>query len=414
MEAFYKLAYDISCYYAFAAFFLSYIAEYRVNPLSVLVFFAACFAAVHAEHIKKYSYSQAVRIGAFVLPVIPFILETDIWGKLILILPWVYMVVTVLREGYDVSYRRFRKTFICFFWIFTVVFCFFIAEDFTKGEVAMMVAGPFLVLLLGAGIFLLQMLRFQAGSGDKKQLEKYQRKQMVIFLIAAIVFTLGNVVEMLYMYVFYPLIKLVLGAVFALIVFIVGKLDNPPEVAKELGNKGDFEEYAEQLREAQAKIESIYGPIRERMQAYDPNPKEMDYMPVIIIVSVLAAIIILAVLFGGKRIMRKQAAIEDEREDCYDEVTVGEVIKKRSVRPEIVIRYYYREFMKKSEAKKHKLKASDTTKEILSKYEAWNDATAKQSADAEEATVLYQKTRYGKAKMTRTDAARMKALVKGL
>ena len=53
-----------------------------------------------------------------------------------------------------------------------------------------------------SGIFLLQMLRFQAGSGDKKQLEKYQRKQMVIFLIAAIVFTLGNVVEMLYMYVF--------------------------------------------------------------------------------------------------------------------------------------------------------------------------------------------------------------------
>ena len=70
--------------------------------------------------------------------------------------------------------------------------------------------------------------------------------------------------------------------------------------------------------------------------------------------------------------------------------------------------------MKKSETKKHKLEASDTTNEILTKYQAWNDTTQEQTAEAEEATVLYQKTRYSKAKVTRTDANRMKALVKGL
>lgn len=413
MEAFYKLTYDISCYYAFSAFFLSYVAEYRVNPLSFLVFFAACFAAVNAEKLKKYSYSQVAQIGAFVLPVIPFVLETNLWGKLILILPWVYMVVTVLRQGYDVSYRRFRKTYLCFFWIFAALFSFFIGEDFAKGEVAMMVAGPFLLLLLVSGIFLLQMLRFQAGSGDKKILEKYQRRQLVIFLIVAILITLGNVVELLYVYVFYPLTKLVLGAGLALIVFIIGKIDRPLKPPKEMGDMGkDVKEFTEQLEEAYANVETIWGKIPERIR--ELPSKEMDYTPIIIGIAIVAAIIILAVMFGGKRIKRKQAAIEDEREECYDEVTVGEVIKKRSVRPEIVIRYYYREFMKKSETKKHKLKASDTTKEILSKYEAWNDATAKQTAEAEEATALYQKTRYGKAKMTHTDAARMKALVKGL
>ena len=270
------------------------------------------------------------------------------------------------------------------------------------------------MIFLVSGIFLLQMLRYQTGSGDKKKLEKYQRRQLVIFLVAAMVLTAGNVVELLYTYVIYPISKLVFGVVGGLVIFTISKLDRPREVAKEFGHNRDFEEYAEQLREAQEKMESIWGPIRERMQAYDPNPKEMDYTPVFIGIAVVAAIVIFAVMLGGKRIKRKQAAIEDAREDFYDEVPVEEVIKKRSVRPEIVIRYYYREFMKKSETKKHKLEISDTTNEILAKYQAWNDATQEQTAEAEEATVLYQKTRYSKAKVTRTDANRMKALVKGL
>ena len=412
MEAFYKLVYDISCYYAFAAFFVSYGMEYDANPLSFLVLFAACFLAVYAEKCNR--FSQAVQISAFVLPVIPFLLETNIWGKLILILPWAYLVMTVVRQGYDINYNRFKKTYLCFFWIYIAVFALFVAEDFVKGEVAMMVAGPYMVIFLVSGIFLLQMLRYQTGSGDKKKLEKYQRRQMVIFLVAAVVLTAGNIVELLYAYVIYPISKLVFGAVGGLLVYIVNKLGSAPKPPREFGNSRNFEEYAEQLREAQEKMESIWGPIRERMQAYDPNPKEMDYTPVFIGIAVVAAIVIFAVMLGGKRIKRKQAAIEDAREDFYDEVPVEEVIKKRSLRPEIVIRYYYREFMKKSEAKKHKLEISDTTNEILTKYQAWNDATQEQTAEAEEATVLYQKTRYSKSKVTRTDANRMKALVKGL
>jgi hypothetical protein len=40
--------------------------------------------------------------------------------------------------------------------------------------------------------------------------------------------------------------------------------------------------------------------------------------------------------------------------------------------------------------------------------------TPEQTAQAEEVTSLYQKTRYSKEKMTQTDAKRMKALIKGL
>ena len=238
---------------------------------------------------------------------------------------------------------------------------------------------------------------------------------MVIFMMAAILLTTVNVVELLFTHVFYPLTKLVLGGAMALIVYIVSKLDRPSEVVKELGeNRRTHDEFAEQLREAYEKVDSVYKPLRERMQELNRNFKEPDWTPVLIGFAVLAAIVIFAVLFGERRKKSKPVAIEDEREDCFEEVTLKEVLKKRFVRPELIIRYYYREFMKKSEAKKHSLKLSDTTTEILSKYQEWHEVTPEQTEEAKEATVLYQKTRYSKEKMTQTDARRMKALVKEL
>jgi len=413
MEAFYKLVYDISCYYAFAAFFLSYGVEYNVPAYSFLVFVAACFFAVHAENCQR--FGPAVQIGAFALPVIPFLLESNIWGKLVVLLPWVYMVITVLQQNYYIPYRRFKKMYLTIFWIYTVVFFFFATEDRIKGEVAMVVTVPFLVILLVSGVFLLQMLRFQAGSGDKKKLEKYQRRQLGAFMIATIVLTAGNVVNLLYTYVFLPLTKLMLGAAMALVVYIVNKINRPVKPPKEVRDTSkDLQEFAIKLQEELDKVETIWGKIPKGTQTNTVDSIELPLAPIFIGIAVLAAIVIFAVLFGRYKKKSKQAAIEDEREDCYDEVAVEEGLKKRSLRPEIVIRYYYREFMKKSETKKHKLKASDTTNEILTKYQAWNEATPEQTAEAEEATALYQKIRYSNAKVTRTDANRMKVLVKRL
>ena len=412
MEAFYKLAYDISCYYAFAAFFLSYGMKYDVPAYSFLVFFAACFLAVYSVKLKN--FSQMVQIVAFVLPVIPFLLETNLWGKLVLILPWAYMVMTVLRQGYCITYRRFKKTYLIFFWIYVAVFVFFIAENRIKGEVAMIVTGPFIVMLLVSGIFLLQMLRFQEGTGDKKKLEKYQWGQLVIFMIAAIILTAGNVVELLYLYVFYPLSKMLLGAGMAVVVYIVSKLDSPLKPPKEIGDVGtNLKEFFEERQEALENVETIWGKIPEKIKE-EIVIKEPDYAPVFIIFAIVAAIVIFAVMLGDTTKKRKPAAMEDDREDCFEEVALKEVLKKRFVRPEIVIRYYYREFMKKSEAKKHRLEASDTTKEILTKYKTWNEVTPEQTTEAGEVTSLYQKTRYSKAKITQADANRMKALVKRL
>ena len=411
MEAFYKLAYDIGCYYAFVAFFLSYVAGYKVNMFSFLVILTACFIATCVEKLKE--FKQVVRIGAFVLPTIPFLLETNIWGKLVLILPWIYLVVTVVREGYDISYKRFKKTYLVLFWAFAIVFGFFVGEDKVKGEVALVTVVPFLLILLVSGVFLLQMLRYQSGASDKKKLEKYQHRQLIIFMAAVTVLTLGNLVELLYTYVFFPLSNLVLEAGMAALVYIVSRFDGPVKPPKP-GNYEKSREFQEYMKESYEKIEASLAPIKNRMQELSGEPKDLDLTPLIIIVVVLGAIVILAVMIGGKRTKRRQAAVEDEREDSYDEVAVHKELKKRFVRPEIIIRYYYREFMKKSEAKKHKLEVSDTTKEILAKYRTWNNVTPKQTAEAEEAMALYQKTRYSKEEMTHTDAKRMKALVKGL
>lgn len=413
MEAFYKLVYDISCYYAFAAFFLSYGMEYDVPAYSFLLLITACFLAVYAEKLKR--FSQEKQIGAFLLPIIPFFLETNIWGKLVLLLPWAYLIMTVLRQGYTITYRRFKKLYLTVFWIYTALFAFFMAEDTVKGGVAMIVTIPFLVILLVSGVFLLQMLRFQAGAAEIKGLGKYQRKQLVVFMIAAILLTIGNIVKLLYVYVFYPLSELVLGAATAVVVYIVSKLDNPPKPPKEIGDVGngkDLSEFVEVRQEILDNVETIWGKIPEVIK--EEAGKEPNYTPVFIGLAVVAAIVIFAVMFGDKSKKKKQAAIDDEREDCFEEVTLKEVLRKRFVRPEIVIRYYYREFMKKSEAQKHKLEVSDTTKEILAKYKAWNDVTPEKTVKAEEITSLYQKTRYSKDKITQTDANRMKALMKRL
>lgn len=411
MEAFYKMAYDIGCYYAFVAFFLSYSGKYVVNPFSFLVFFAACFGATYAEKLGK--FESVVRIGAFVLPVIPFLLENNIWGKLILILPWMYLVVTVLRESYDVTYKRFKKIFLTIFWIYVGVFAFFVGDDLVKGEIAMIAAVPFLVILLVAGIFLLQMLRFQSGSADKKKLEKHQRRQLVSFMIAATALTVGNVVEFLYIYVFFPLSKLVFGAVTGLAVYVVGLFDGKKKLPPREEFNWEFDKFLEEIEKIESSTETFWGKIPEKVQE-EVVQKELDYTPIYIIFAVAAAIVIFAVLFGSTRKKRKPAAIEDEREDCYEEVAREQVLKKYSLRPEIVIRYYYRRFMKKSETKKRKLETSDTTKDILAKYHAENCATPEQSEEAREATELYRRTRYSKEEMSHADANRMKALVKGL
>ena len=411
MEVFYKLAYDISCYYAFVAFFLSYGMDYNLSPYSFPVFFIACILAVYSE--KMLRFSGAVRMVAFVLPIIPVFLETGFLGKLFAIFPWIYLVVTVLREGYDISYYRFRKTYLVVFWIYTAVFVFFMAESFLKGEVAMLAASPFILLLLVSGSLLLQILRFQSESRDKKKLEKHQRKQLLGFMVGAVVLTVGNVIELLYMYVFYPLTKLLLEVGTAIAVFLVDKLDNPPKPPKELGDNGkSVQEFAEELQEIRDNTETIWGKLPEKVRQL-PS-REMDYMPIIIAFVILGAIVILTVMIGSRKKKRKLAAIEDEREEYFEEVPVQQVIKKRSVHPELVIRFYYREFMKKSETKKHRLETSDTTADILEKYTTWNNATTEQSSAAQEATLLYQKTRYSKAKITKSDAGRMKALVKGL
>lgn len=415
MEAFYKLAYDTGCYFAFASFFLSYTQKYDMNPFSFMVFFLACFLAVYADRLKR--YDRVVQIGAFLLPLIPFLLESNIWGKIILILPWLYMVVTVLRQGFYITYRRFRKTYLVFFWIYVVLFTFFMADDFVKGEKALLVAGPFLVILLVSGSFLLQMLRMHSGTGDKQKLEQHQRRQLIVFLAVAALFTVGNVMKLLYTYVFFPLTELIMSGLLSVGVFVVMRLANAAQ-DKDLSKlelTSDWKEFSEAVAEQGGGFSDAIEMIRKIHQTGDVEPKEMDWTPFVIVICVVAAIVILAVLIGGKKGKRKQAAIEEETEEYFDdEVTSEKVLKKRFVPPEIVIRYYYREFMKKVEAKKHKLEASDTTKEILTKYNSRKTVPSEQTAEAAEATALYRKTRYSKATMTHDDANRMKALVKRL
>lgn len=418
METFYKLVYDTGCYFAFISFFLSYTGKYDISPLSVFVFWVACFLATYADRLKR--GDQVVRIGALLLPVIPFLLESNIWGKIILILPWVYLVATVFYQGYYMTYRRFRKMYLASFWIYAFIVIFFTAEDFVMGEKALLVGGPFFVIILVAGSFLLQLLRMNSGTKDKQKLEKHQRRQLILFLMIAVLFTAGNVMEFLYRYIIFPISEVMFGTVLSAGVFVIMQLTamvQDRDVSK--FKQSDWKEFIEAAAEEGGGLEAIndaFGQIRDIYSAGGPaEPIELDVTLLALAAIVLVAIVILIILFGGQKGKHKQAAIEEETEAYFDDdVKTKQVLKKNFVSPAISIRYYYREFMKKSETHKHSLKPSDTTEEILEKYNTRNIVSTEQTKEAEEATALYQKTRYSNASMTHEDAGRMKALVKKL
>jgi len=413
MEAFYKLSYDIGCYYAFVTFFLSYSAGYQTRPYSFMVFFVACLLAAHAEKWKR--WEKVATVAAFVLPAICFLWEKSVWGRVILILPWLYMVLTVIRQGYDISYQRFRKTYLIFFWIFAGVFGFFVAENPLKGEIAMITAIPYVVIFLAAGIMLLQMLRFQSGSKDKKRLEKYQRTQLGIFVAVSTVLSVSNVMDWLYIHVFHPLSQLLFAAVIGVLAILLEPLSEHRTGVNTAGILEDLREFGQLAQKNMDEYEEEFLPIKQMMQAMrGEQPQEMDWTYAIIGFGVLFAIVILAVLVGGKKIKRKSPAIEDEREEFYEEIPEAEVLKKHSPRPDIVIRYYYREFMKKTESKKNKLECSDTTKDILGKFIKQKKAQEEEQAKADELTQIYRRARYDNNEVSHADANKMKSLVKGM
>ena len=106
----------------------------------------------------------------------------------------------------------------------------------------------------------------------------------------------------------------------------------------------------------------------------------------------------------------KPGILEDERETISDFAEPEAKLKKNSTSPRVVVRYYYRKFMKKAETEEKRIHKADTTDDIEKKYVL--PRGSKELSNTKHIKEIYRKARYSNVIISKEDATKMKKLVK--
>lgn len=400
---FYRVAFDISCFYALAAFFFRFAIGYEVSAFSFLILLSAAFVLGVSEELKE--KRRMVAFLSLAVPAIAWLMETERVGRAVVLLPWVYMAILVVRESYISYYYQFETRFKIFLWVWIVPAVFAIT-NLEEGVPALEEAVPYLLVFLTTGVFMLQVLRYRAATESRRKFEKYQLIQTISFFGVCLAVFATNLMDMLYEHVILPAKDYALLLLKGL---FTGLFDRGVRV--DIISKSDYEKFREELANAEGAETFVQGnEWAEMIQELAPPPETTDMTSTWITLGVILGIIVLLILLGNQGHKIKVAALDVEREKIEGDAPQTVKIKKRSLRPEVVVRYYYREFMKKAESRTIELAESDTTEEIKEKYK--KKANAKPEK-AEEITRIYRKTRYSKATVTAEDAAKIKSMVRG-
>lgn len=405
MGIFYKTVFDISVFYTYAAFFFSFAIGHESNPVSYAVFLAAAFLLALSGQAKQ--HGNLFAILAAVVPVVTLLFESTLAGRLEVALLWVYLIFTITQETYFTYYYHFKekfKGFIVALIMPVILFCF----NPESGIEAANVAIPYLLVFLAAGVMTLQAARQRAAEESRKQFEKFQIVQTLLFFGGCILLTSTNLMQTLFQKVVGPTVKrFVLFCFNTLFKLISDVLNLIPEEERHwyIDREGfeeakSMEEGAEIYVEGNAWAEMIVegmGPIEEK-----------DKTGAFICIGVVLGVIVLVALVSKASKHSRVVALDVEREDLPEEDEPKHKKRKEYFDSEKAVRRQYREFMKKAESREHELMRSDTTAEIKDKY---NTRVSAKTENAEQITEVYRQVRYGGRIATRTDAAVMKKLV---
>lgn len=407
MEKFYKLVYDITCFYVFTAFFFYFAFQVETDMLAYGVLLLTVLLHVCFEQT---AVGTRIKIAVLALPLVCFLKEGGICEKIQFIIPWIYMIIVVLKTQYGLYYEEFKGRFKGMIAALLIPLIFFgCSNDLEVGKTAIMQMVPFLFVFFASGVLLMQNLRFCEDGKARKEFEKHQLRQMVLFFLFCILVTTGRIIQLLSEYILLPFFKAILLGAMGLLYMLYEKAMPPAE-------------HRENVKKA---LEKMYGPeptmTPQPMPEVAPGVVEIlkpeqvspEITPEFIMVCAAVAMVILLffVLRGSSKSKAGEARIEDERE-ALEEVEVPEKkLKNHSVHPDVVIRYYYLKFMEMANSKEIKVLRSDTTQEIREKF-LLKDAEKVQETD--ELTKIYQKVRYTEIPVTKEDSARMKALMKKL
>lgn len=406
LVSFYKMIFDISFYFSLAAFAVAFFFGQETNPFTFVLLLVAALLAAFAEKIPL--NRQLVRRVAVVLPAIAFLWEHTAPGRWELVFPWMYLGIVIWKEKLGQDYDRFRGLLkgVVWTWLLYLVCTSFRPED---GLFGLEQCVPYVILSLVSAVLLMQALRYQEGSGSTKSFEKFQIKQTVFFLAGCLLLTVGRAAQLIVFLVESVLLPLGKKLLYGIMSLIMSLFRVMPDI--------EFRPEQEYLDFFQGQIslpdtEGIAQDVLEGMATAQPEEKfVMDWTPYLIAAAVLVVVAVLIVLFFNST--QKQRTVEevDEREDLDEVVETKKKLKKHSLHPDLVIRYYYREFMKKAEWAENRVYESDTTEDIAAKFLARKPM---KKEEAEEITSIYRKVRYNNETATREDVARMKKNIKSL
>lgn len=406
----YRFVFDISCYYAIISFFLNYTYGYEVNNLSFFLLLVTAFLNGFFEGKEKGVIGKLVRL---LIPLVAFCWEKAWLGRIIFLLPWAYLVVRSFRENYHMGYLGFKVLFRRMLLLYFIPIAILVSfADTIVGIRSIGATVPYLIIFASMGIMLLQLLRHQSGTADKKIFEKYQMKQTGIFFFASFLLTVGGVAKsagnFIYNYIVRPFAMTLLGLV-NYTSYVIESVTSD-QITQ---NKIQSYKYYMESQDYESTLELMEEGIVLEGDGASTPPAEFEPMDVTLF-AVLFGVAIIVILFfilkGEKKEKVKQGVLEDEREEILDIQEPQEKVKKRFTSPRVLVRYYYKIFMKKAESEGNRIQKADTTEDISRKYQ--DKHISKDDTDAAWIKTMYRKARYSHEEITKEDAANMKKIVR--
>ena len=406
----YRFVFDISCYYAIISFFLNYVNGYEVNNFFFFLLILTAFLNGYFEGREKGNLGKILRL---VIPFIAFLWETEWLGRVIFLLPWGYLTVRSFKENYHIGYTGFKTLFRRMLLLYFVPIAILVSfADTIVGIRSLGATVPYLIIFVSMGIMLLQLLRHQSGTADKKVFEKYQMKQTGVFFLASFLLTVGGVAKMvgnfIYIYFVYPVSMTMLGMV-NYAGYVIEEITNDNKTQNKIQG---YKEYV-QSQDYDTTLEFMEeGILNNIPNASDESANfvPMDVTGLAILFGMALLVILFFILKGEKKQKVKQGILEDEREEILDIVEPEVKVRKRFSSPKVLVRYYYKAFIKKAESEENRIQKADTTEDISRKYR--NKNTWSDEADVNWIKEMYRKARYSYDEITKEDAANMKKKVR--
>ncbi len=385
----YKLFLDLGVCYFIGAFLLSFYAGVNLQTSG---FVCLLVTAVISLLLRRKRLSVLVAGG---MPLIGILLIRPELGELIVyVLTWGYMVFLMITERFVTTRGEFLD------WIKKILYLAIILPllmltEFQAFQKAMIVATPYLTIVIICFCFMLRHLRTDPGMKSQKGYYRQQVLEMVLFMGSCVLLTIIRAPQNLYKglallftNVILPVFAFfasLIGLIFGIVIYLITSLISFMTKSRELAVRRD--EMGANIFEAlDVTVDSV-------------GSKEW-IVPLLYSLGVILGLVVLFFFFrwlmGEKFKQKLPEGVSEIREELgVSKDRRGKNKRKYSKDPRERIRYYYYKYLLYLRYKKVLLHPGDTTRDLEQKYLAsLSKPSEEQIEESMRLKELYRKARY--------------------